>query len=93
MPKHVVAPMAGGSLISKLHKAFHELHKVRPHRRSDLQGLRRPGRGLQPGHRCGEEQPRTAQAGARPNTIAKSLAIGDPADGFFAAKVMRDTGG
>src|SRR5205807_3133949 len=29
----------------------------------------------------------------RPDTIAKSLAIGDPADGYFAIKVMRDTGG
>src|SRR4051794_40686590 len=28
VPKHVVAPMAGGSLIGKLHKAFHELHKI-----------------------------------------------------------------
>jgi threonine synthase len=29
----------------------------------------------------------------KPNTIAKSLAIGDPADGYFASKVIRDTGG
>jgi threonine synthase len=29
----------------------------------------------------------------KPNTIAKSLAIGDPADGYFAMKVMRETGG
>ena len=29
----------------------------------------------------------------RPNTIAKSLAIGDPADGYFAARVIRETGG
>jgi threonine synthase len=29
----------------------------------------------------------------KPNTIAKSLAIGDPADGYFAAKVIRDSGG
>ncbi len=29
----------------------------------------------------------------RPNTIAKSLAIGDPADGYFAAQVIRETGG
>jgi threonine synthase len=28
-----------------------------------------------------------------PNTIAKSLAIGDPADGFFASNLIRDTGG
>src|SRR6202042_745427 len=29
----------------------------------------------------------------KPNTIAKSLAIGDPADGYFAAKMIRDSGG
>jgi threonine synthase len=29
----------------------------------------------------------------KPNTICKSLAIGDPADGYFAAKLMRETGG
>ena len=29
----------------------------------------------------------------KPNTIAKSLAIGDPADGYFAAKIMRESGG
>ncbi|HEX4590917.1 MAG TPA: pyridoxal-phosphate dependent enzyme, partial [Gemmataceae bacterium] len=29
----------------------------------------------------------------KPNTIAKSLAIGDPADGYFAAKLIRETGG
>src|SRR6202023_1137594 len=28
-----------------------------------------------------------------PDTIAKSLAIGDPADGYFAAKLIRETGG
>ena len=29
----------------------------------------------------------------KPNTICKSLAIGDPADGYFAAKLIRDSGG
>src|SRR5207248_4145554 len=29
----------------------------------------------------------------KPNTIAKSLAIGDPADGYFAGRVIRETGG
>src|SRR6202008_1552715 len=29
----------------------------------------------------------------KPNTIAKSLAIGDPADGYFAARVIRESGG
>ena len=38
----------------------------------------------------GREQHRPVR---KPNTIAKSLAIGDPADGYFAAKVIRETGG
>ena len=29
----------------------------------------------------------------KPNTIGKSLAIGDPADGYFAAKLIRESGG
>ena len=29
----------------------------------------------------------------KPNTIARSLAIGDPADGYFAARLIRETGG
>jgi threonine synthase len=29
----------------------------------------------------------------KPSTIAKSLAIGDPADGFFAARIIRESGG
>ncbi len=94
MPQHVVCPMAGGSLIGKIHKAF---QRTAPRSGSiadaDLPDLRRPADRLQSDHRRGQERPRTRTPVRKPNTIAKSLAIGDPADGYFAAKVIRETGG
>jgi threonine synthase len=92
-PRHVVVPMAGGSLIGKVRKAFQELARV---------GLIAPPvckiHGAQPtgcnpisdAVKNGRENHKPVR---RPNTIAKSLAIGDPADGYFAARVIRETGG
>jgi threonine synthase len=93
VPKHVVAPMAGGSLIGKLHKAFHELHKVGLIDDPTCKVYGAQATGCNPitdAVKSGREQHKPVR---KPNTIAKSLAIGDPADGFFAAKVMRETGG
>jgi len=92
-PKHVVAPMAGGSLIGKIHKAFHELHKVGliADPRCKIYGAQATGcNPITDAVKNGREQHKPVR---KPNTIAKSLAIGDPADGFFASKVMRETGG
>jgi threonine synthase len=92
-PKHVIAPMAGGSLIGKIHKAFHELHKVGllDDPRCKIYGAQATGcNPITDAVKNGREQHKPVR---KPNTIAKSLAIGDPADGFFAAKVMRETGG
>ena len=92
-PQHVVAPMAGGSLIGKIHKAFGELHKLgliaEPH--CKIYGAQAAGCNPITGAvKSGHETHRPVR---RPATIAKSLAIGDPADGYFAIKVMRETGG
>ena len=58
------------------------------------QDVRRPGDRLQPDHRTPSRPSRERHKPVRkPNTIAKSLAIGDPADGYFAAKLIRETGG
>ena len=92
-PKHVVAPMAGGSLIGKIHKAFHELHKVGliDDPRCKIYGAQATGcNPITDALKNGREQHKPVR---KPNTIAKSLAIGDPADGYFASKVMRETGG
>jgi threonine synthase len=92
-PDHVVAPMAGGSLIGKLHKAFKEL---------ELLGLVGPvhtkifgaqATGCNPISNTVKTDAFKVKPVRNPNTIAKSLAIGDPADGFFASKLIRETGG
>jgi threonine synthase len=92
-PRHVVVPMAGGSLIGKVHKAFHELHRIgligSP--ACKVHGAQATGcNPISAAVKNGWESHRPVR---KPNTIAKSLAIGDPADGYFAAKVIRDTGG
>jgi len=93
-PDHVVAPMAGGSLIGKIHKAFREFERL------DL--LEAPVRTRMFGAQATGCNPisATVKAGASkvkpiryPDTIAKSLAIGDPADGYFASKLIGETGG
>jgi len=91
-PPHTVVPMASGSLLTKIHKGYQELAKVGlvADTAPKIFGAQATG--------CSPIS--TAQKAGldffkpvKPNTIAKSLAIGTPADGFYALKVMRDTGG
>lgn len=93
-PQHVVSPMAGGSLIGKIHKAFQELYKIGLLDREPqckIYGAQATGcNPITGGIKAGSETHRPVR---KPNTIAKSLAIGDPADGYFAIKVMKETGG
>jgi threonine synthase len=93
-PDHVVAPMAGGSLIGKIHKAFNELERLGlldGRVTTKVHGAQATG--------CNPISA-TVKTGANkvkpirnPQTIAKSLAIGDPADGYFASQLIRSTGG
>jgi threonine synthase len=92
-PQHVVVPMAGGSLIGKISKAFHELQQVGLIEQADCKIHGAQAAGCNPiisALKAGLETHRPVR---RPNTIAKSLAIGDPADGYFALKVIRESGG
>ena len=92
LPDHVVAPMASGAMLVKIDKGFGELCElglVAPHpwRVSGAQAA-----GCAPiatAHAEGAEVIRPV----RPATVAKSLAIGDPADGYYALDVVRRTGG
>jgi threonine synthase len=92
LPSQVVAPMASGSMMVKIDKAFRELVTVglvddAPWRMFGAQAL-----GCSPiaaAFAAGEEDPTPV----RPETIAKSLAIGNPADGGPAIEVARRTGG
>lgn len=93
-PQHVVCPMAGGALIGKIHKAFTELNKVglveQPNT-CKMYGAQATGcNPITNAVKTGRERHKPVR---KPNTICKSLAIGDPADGYFAAKLIRETGG
>jgi threonine synthase len=93
VPKHVVSPMAGGSLIGKIHKAFHELAKVGLIDDPTCKFYGAQPTGCSPISTAVKNGWETHRPVRKPNTIAKSLAIGDPADGYFAAKVIRESGG
>jgi len=92
LPSAVVVPMAGGSLISKLAKGFGEFLKA---------GLVSGGSPRLYGAQADGCAPivRLVEKGGDaiepvvPNTIARSIAIGNPADGRFAAGAIRSTGG
>ena len=92
-PEHVVVPMAGGSLIGKIHKAFHELARVGLIGSPACKFYGAQPTGCNPISAAVKTGAETHRPVKKPNTIAKSLAIGDPADGYFAAKVIRETGG
>jgi len=92
-PDHVVVPIASGSQLCKIHKGFKELHQV---------GLldSEPSVRVSGAQALGCSPVATAFAEGhdfvrpvRPHTIAKSLAIGNPADGPYALDVVRTTGG
>src|SRR4051812_290715 len=93
VPDHVVVPVASGSLLTKIRKGFDELFKVGlldrepTFRVSGAQAL-----GCAPVATAWLEESDTIRP-VRPDTIAKSLAIGNPADGYFALDAVRQTGG
>ena len=92
-PRHIVVPCAGGSLITKIGKAIKELKmlglvddavETRMHAAQALG--------------CGPivtmiKNDTDVLVPVRPNTIAKSLAIGNPADGYYAYRTAKDSGG
>jgi len=92
LPTAVVAPMAGGSLITKLRKGFAEFTEAglvsgTPPR---LYGAQADG--------CAPIVRLVESGGEKvipeiPATIARSIAIGNPADGLFAARAMRESRG
>jgi threonine synthase len=92
-PQHVVSPMAGGSLIGKIQKAFQELARVGLIDDPSCKIHGAQASGCSPISTAVKNGWETHRPVRKPTTIAKSLAIGDPADAYFAAKIIRETGG
>jgi threonine synthase len=86
--------MAGGSLIGKIQKAFRELSTTGLLLSSpDCKFYGAQPTGCNPISAAVKNNWEAHRPVRKPNTIAKSLAIGDPADGYFAARVIRESGG
>ena len=92
-PDHVVVPVGSGSQLTKIAKGFGELHTVgllaeEPHVRvSGAQAV-----GCSPVATAFLENHDHVRP-VKPSTIAKSIAIGNPADGWYALDVVRTSGG
>ena len=91
-PRHVVSPVAGGTLLPRILKGFSELKEVGlvegelpTIHAAQAAGCAPVVRALE----AGDEYPEPV----KPNTIAKSIAIGNPADGFQVLRAVRSTGG
>jgi len=92
LPDNIVVPMAGGSLITKIKKAFQELIDLGFVEAKPVKFFGAQATGCSPistavkaGNADVEPQ--------RPATIARSLAIGNPADGHYAIKAINASGG
>jgi threonine synthase len=92
LPQHTIVPTAGGTILPKIYKAYQELIKLglvedtKPKVYSaQAAGCNPVVKAIQKGIDIIEPQ--------KPNTIAKSIAIGNPADGYYAYHCVKDSGG
>jgi threonine synthase len=93
LPDHVIVPVASGALLTKVKKGFDELVRIGlVSENSQVRVSGAQAEGCSPvavAFEGGSEDIRPQ----KPDTIAKSLAIGDPADGYYALRAVRKSGG
>jgi len=91
-PDHCIVPLASGSLYGKIYKGLKELTELGliEEKRTRMSGCQADG--CSPIITAWKNNTLTFKP-VRPNTIAKSLAIGNPADGYYTLKIMQDTNG
>jgi len=92
LPDNVVVPMAGGSLITKIAKAFRELTELGWVEEKPVKFFGAQATGCSPISSAVKRGLARFEP-QKPDTIARSLAIGNPADGPFAIKQIRESGG
>ncbi len=93
LPRHTVIPMASGSLLTKVHKAYREFTKVGLVDSADFSIYGAQATGCSPISTAIKNNTDTVRPVPKPQTIAKSLSIGTPADGYYAIRTMQETGG
>jgi threonine synthase len=91
-PDHCIVPLASGSLYGKIYKGLHELMELGLIEEKNVRMSGCQATGCSPIITAWENQTLNFKP-VRPNTIAKSLAIGNPADGYYTLKTMGETNG
>jgi threonine synthase len=92
LPDRIVAPLASGSLYTKIYKGFREFVKVGLVEDKQVRFSGAQAEGCSPIAQAFREG-RDFISPVKPNTIAKSIAIGNPADGAYAVDIANKTGG
>jgi threonine synthase len=93
LPRHTVVCMASGSLLTKIHKSYKEFIQLGLVDSSDFSIYGAQATGCSPISTAVKNNTEVVKPVPRPQTIAKSLSIGTPADGYYAIRSMKDTGG
>lgn len=93
LPRHTVIPMASGSLLTKIYKAYTEFQKVGILDEQPFSVHGAQASGCSPITAALKKKTDIVKPVPNPDTIVKSLAIGTPADGYYAIRTMNETGG
>ncbi len=91
-PDNVIVPVASGSLLTKVWKGFNEFKDIGLIDQVQTRVHMVQPQGCSPVVTAFSEGVMDVKP-VKPNTIAKSLAIGNPADGYYALKVLKDSKG
>ncbi len=91
-PRHIVVPVASGSLLVKIWKSFNEFKKLGLIDKVDSKVYAAQAEGCSPVTTAFRDKSEIIKP-VKPKTIAKSLAIGNPADGPYALDALRESGG
>jgi len=92
LPKHTVLPVAGGTLLPKVYKAYQEFIKLGLVEDNQPRFYAAQAAGCDPVVQA-IEQGTDLFKPQKPKTIAKSIAIGNPADGYYVIDVVNSSGG
>ncbi len=91
-PDNVVVPCASGSLLTKVWKSFKEFKEIGLIKKLETKVFAAQATGCSP-ISAAIKQGTDIIKPVKPNTVAKSLAIGNPADGYYASHIVKETGG
>jgi threonine synthase len=92
LPKHIVVASAGGTILPKLAKAFKELVKVGLVQDTGCKIYSAQAAGCAPIINALHKGTDLINP-VKPNTIASSIAIGNPADGYYVVQAVKESGG